>query len=109
MIVFDDPVTWSLKFGPSSHLASDLADRAAAHAELVAFAAHIGLRESWIQDAGTYQEHFDIFGAKLAAAAAAGARRISLHDFGVFLYWRRYGDTHEAVQRWRAERAAGER
>lgn len=109
MIVFDTPHVWSVKFGRSAHLVSDLADRAAAHAELVAFAARIGLRESWIQDAGTHQEHFDIFGAKLAAAVAAGAKQISLHDFGVFLYWRRYGDGHEAVQRWRAERAAGER
>jgi hypothetical protein len=107
MIVFDHPpVCWSLKFGPSSHLVSDLRDRAAAHAELLAFAARIGLRVSWIQNAGTAQEHFDIFGAKLVAAEAAGARRITLHDLGVFLYWRRFGDDNEHVVRWRAARAA---
>ncbi len=54
------------------HLLSDLPG-AAGTAELLAFARAIGGRDAWIQGAGTYREHFDIFGEWAERALAYGA------------------------------------
>lgn len=51
-------------------------------AELIAFAARLGLREEWIQHRGEVKEHFDLLGAaKCDAAEAAGAERVDRHVF----------------------------
>ena len=50
---------------------------ASSTAELIAFAARLGLREEWIQYRGQVKEHFDLLGeAKCARAEAAGAERV---------------------------------
>lgn len=58
-------------------------------AELLAMADHIGVARRWLQDAGTYREHFDIALSKRALAVAAGARIISRADLGRLLKARR--------------------
>ncbi len=58
------------------HLLSDLPG-AAGTAELLAFARRCGAHDSWLQAAGTYREHFDIFGEWADMARELGARRAS--------------------------------
>ena len=64
------------RLGKSSHLVSDLPG-AAGTEELVAFARSIGMRESWLQKAGTRHQHFDVFAGRYERALAAGARVVT--------------------------------
>lgn len=53
--------------------------------ELLAMVDKIGVNRKWIQDAGTYSEHFDICQTKKALAVAAGAKEISMRELGRML------------------------
>lgn len=58
------------------HMIADTTD------ELLAMADKIGVNRKWIQEAGTWQEHFDIsLGAK-KKAIAAGAKEITMMQLG---------------------------
>lgn len=50
--------------------------------ELLAMADKIGVQRKWIQDKGTYLEHFDICLSKRAKAVQLGAKEISMMDLG---------------------------
>lgn len=50
------------------------------HEELVAMADQLGVARRWIQDAGTWSEHFDIAKSKKTAALDAGARLIPARE-----------------------------
>ena len=47
------------------------------HEELIAMASRIGVQLKWIQDEGTYSEHFDIAMTKRRLAISYGAIEIS--------------------------------
>lgn len=93
-ILIDPPVDWghrlNRKYGPNSHMFSDLPGDAGT-AELLAFARSIGMRPEWLQKPGTCHEHFDVFVARRPLAVAAGAREVT---------------KLEAVNVWRAKRGA---
>lgn len=57
--------------------------------ELLAMVDTIGVQRKWIQDAGTYSEHFDISLGKRALAVAAGAIEITWRDFALHCARRR--------------------
>ena len=59
--------------------------------ELLAMAARIGVQSKWIQQKGTYQEHFDICLAKKAMALDRGAIPITLRELAVKTQERRPG------------------
>lgn len=50
--------------------------------ELLAMATKIGVAHRWIQNKGTYREHFDICISKRKLAVAAGAQEITLLELG---------------------------
>lgn len=68
--------TMRAQFGPMKmcHMVADTTD------ELLAMADRIAVDPRWIQDAGTYREHFDIALSKRARAVAAGAKEVSMID-----------------------------
>lgn len=90
MIGFDPPQQWpgalARRLGPSSHLITD-----GDPAELAEFAARIGLKPSWLQCAGTYKEHYDLFGSRIERAIRAGAVRLTRYEF-VAILRRKRGD-----------------
>jgi hypothetical protein len=53
--------------------------------ELLAMADKIGVNKKWIQDAGTYNEHFDISLGKKKLAIEADAKSISMMELGRIL------------------------
>ena len=53
--------------------------------ELLEMADKIGVNRKWIQDAGTYNEHFDICQAKKAKAVQLGAKEITMMQLGRML------------------------
>lgn len=57
--------------------------------ELLAMADRIGVARKWVQNAGTYREHFDICLTKRALAIACGAVEITRRDLGRILLARR--------------------
>lgn len=58
-----------------SHLTADSTE------ELLAFAAKLGLRPSWIQNPGhVWKEHFDVTDTKRALAIKLGAREITMRE-----------------------------
>lgn len=57
--------------------------------ELLAMVDHIGVARKWIQDAGTWGEHFDIALSKRALAVTAGAQEITWVKLGRMLGDRR--------------------
>lgn len=61
--------------------------------ELLTMADKIGVARSWIQKAGTYQEHFDIAKSKRALAVQAGAIEIGRQRLGEILQQRRATST----------------
>ena len=71
-ILIDPPKDWGHRFGPSSHLLSDLAGFEGS-CELVAFGYEIGLMPAWLQHQGSAKEHFDLFGPRIEWAIARGA------------------------------------
>lgn len=54
-------------------------------AELLAMVDKIGVNRKWIQDAGTYNEHFDICQSKKAKAVQLGAAEVSMMQLGRLL------------------------
>lgn len=58
-------------------------------AELLAMVDRIGVQRKWIQNAGTYREHFDVCAAKRAAAVRAGAIEIDARGVVALLGSRR--------------------
>ncbi|MFY9288978.1 MAG: DUF4031 domain-containing protein [Alphaproteobacteria bacterium] len=80
MTVYID--TMKQKYGRMimSHMLADTSD------ELMAMAEKIGVNKKWLQDQGTYREHFDICQAKRKLAIAAGAIEISTHELGSLLH-----------------------
>lgn len=56
--------------------------------ELRAMAKKIGVAQKWIQDEGTYSEHFDICKSKRELAIKKGAKPITFMDFGRILHAR---------------------
>jgi len=73
----------------SVHLMSTLLG-AAGTAELVDFAARIGMRPGWIQHPGTHREHFDLMGVgRIEAARLAGVEQVDRREFVARLHARR--------------------
>jgi hypothetical protein len=56
------------------HMTADTTD------ELLAMAKTIGMKPSWIQKPGTWQEHFDVTLSKRKLAIAAGAIEVGMLD-----------------------------
>jgi hypothetical protein len=50
--------------------------------ELIEMADKIGVNRKWIQDKGTYSEHFDICQTKKKRAVALGAKEITMMELG---------------------------
>lgn len=59
------------------------------HEELIAMANKIGVQLKWIQDEGTYSEHFDIAIVKRNLAIQYGAKSTTMSEFGRFLNLRK--------------------
>lgn len=59
--------------------------------ELLAMMDKIGVNRRWIQDEGTYREHFDIALSKKKQALAHGAIAVSQHELGRMIAARRDG------------------
>jgi hypothetical protein len=53
--------------------------------ELLNMVDKIGVNRKWLQDAGTYSEHFDICLSKKAKAIKLGAKEITYSEFGRIL------------------------
>jgi len=60
------------------HMFADTTD------ELIAMVDKVGVQRRWIQDKGTYSEHFDICLAKKKLAITAGAKEVNMRDFARF-------------------------
>jgi len=54
--------------------------------ELLLMADDIGVARKWLQDGGTYREHFDVCLAKRAKAVTLGAVEITRRDLAVKLW-----------------------
>jgi hypothetical protein len=48
--------------------------------ELLDMATKIGVNHKWLQDKGTYQEHFDICASKKKLAIQYGAKEITMRE-----------------------------
>lgn len=59
------------------------------HAELMAMAAAIGVRERWLQQGGTAQEHFDVSKTMRARAVERGAVEVTMLELARMTYGRR--------------------
>lgn len=59
------------------------------HNELLRMAHKIGVQRRWLQEAGTYREHFDICASKRKLAIAAGAVALTKDQLGKMLQVRR--------------------
>ncbi len=69
---------------PMFHLLSDISGPAGT-AELLLFIRAMGAHDAWLQAAGTYREHFDIFGDWTAAARILGAQPATNREVGEML------------------------
>lgn len=85
MAVYVDGMQASFGRMKMCHMVADTSE------ELLAMADRIGVDRKWIQDAGTYREHFDIALSKRALAIAAGAQEVSMIDLGRILRLKREG------------------
>lgn len=74
-IFLDPPFDWGHRFGPSSHLVSDIPGIDGT-CELTEFGHYIGLEPGWLQYQGSAKEHFDLFGPRFDWALDAGASLI---------------------------------
>lgn len=70
-----------------AHLTADTRE------ELHAFAARIGLRRAWFQNAGNYRWHYDVTPGKRTAALRAGAQPIDLTGLAALMARRRAAHT----------------
>ncbi|GAB3283453.1 hypothetical protein GCM10027449_26490 [Sinomonas notoginsengisoli] len=69
------PATVGRLRGRWSHLTADTTE------ELVAFAARLGLRRSWIQNEGhAWKEHFDVVDSKRELAIRLGAVPVTIQE-----------------------------
>ncbi|MBO0947545.1 DUF4031 domain-containing protein [Fibrella forsythiae] len=66
-------------------------------AELLEMADKIGVARRWIQDVGTYNEHFDICQTKKAKAIQLGAQAVSMMELGRILVKRPGHPLYESV------------
>lgn len=66
----DHPQRWP-KYGLCAHMISTLPG-AEGTAELLAFAARLGLKAAWLQKRGQPDEHFDVMRGAIERAKAAG-------------------------------------
>jgi len=71
------------------HMVADTTD------ELLAMADRIGVARKWLQNPGTYREHFDIAMSKRAVAVRCGAIEITQRELGRMLA-DRLGESEEA-------------
>lgn len=76
MTVYVDDMRIAYGHMRMSHLLAD------SSAELAAFAAELGLKPDWLQQAGTAYEHYDVSDSKRRAALELGARPITLRQTG---------------------------
>lgn len=81
--VNNGPVTHSSRW---CHLVADTT------AELVAFARLIGLQPRYIQDEGSWGEHFDVTEGKRWQAVRHGATELTLDQMGRYFNCRRTGE-----------------
>ena len=79
MIYIDPPLDYHGKFKGCSHMVSDLHGEAGTQ-ELLEFAKRVGMKAEWIQYAGTWKEHFDVFGGRRSKAVKAGAKEIGRRE-----------------------------
>lgn len=84
MIVIDEPRDWggafNRRWGPSSHLMSDLPGEEGAR-ELAAFMEAMGVPWAPVQHPGTYREHHDLAGEWIVRARALGATTLDRAAF----------------------------
>lgn len=82
MVYVDNPL---YRFGHMQmcHMVADTTE------ELLEMADRIGVQRKWIQDSGTYKEHFDICKSKRKLAVKLGAQEIDSYTLGRFLKGRR--------------------
>lgn len=83
MAVYVDTMRASFGRMKMCHMVADTSE------ELMAMADRIGVDRKWIQDAGSYREHFDIALSKRALAIEAGAQEVSMIDLGRILRLKR--------------------
>lgn len=77
MILIDTPSPVRFRrFKRFSHCMSDLPGEAGT-IELLTFAGRLGLKQSWLQKAGTETEHFDLFDGAIDRALEAGAVEVA--------------------------------
>ncbi len=69
---------------PMFHLLSDCAGPAGT-AELLLFIRAMGAHDAWLQAAGTYREHFDLFGDWAVSARVLGAQPATNREVGEIL------------------------
>jgi hypothetical protein len=62
------------------HMIADTSD------ELHEMAAKIGVARRWVQDAGSYREHYDICLSRKAKAIRLGAKEITTSELGQMLF-----------------------
>lgn len=65
------------------HMAADTTE------ELLAMADHIGVSRRWIQNPGTWREHFDVCMSKRALAVKAGAVEVTRKELVLRMMQRR--------------------
>ena|SRR5688572_12015318 len=82
-----------------SHMIADTS------AELTAMAQRIGVDREYLQDEGTYREHFDICLSKRRKAVALGAKEITQRQLGEMLRARRLITCPPSVDPTPADRA----
>jgi Protein of unknown function (DUF4031) len=75
------------------HMIADTTD------ELLDMARKIGVRTKWIQNAGTYREHFDVCKSKRAAALSLGAIPLTRKQLAQKLIDRRPAQALTALSR----------
>lgn len=85
MILFDTPracvgADAFRRYKRTAHLGSTLRGTEGT-AELLAFAARIGLKAEWLQASGDAKEHFDLFDGRIGAARALGAIEVTPREF----------------------------
>lgn len=85
MAVYVDDMRRKWGRGVWSHLMADT------HDELLSFVGILGMKEDWLQNAGTPREHFDITESRRAYALNLGAIPISYRESGHLVMAKRAG------------------
>lgn len=83
MTVYVDNYPGKFKGRIWNHLVADTTE------ELISFAVSIGLKSEWLQNAGKYHEHFDVFPNMRVKALAAGAVPIDFKKVGEIVWAKR--------------------